>query len=443
MRDRWLGPAVREAASVALASLVAVCMAMAGCESCTGGQSGDECVIDGVKLEVGDTGDKDECTSCICGPGHVLECADTCADDAGAPGRNDGGTDDEDAGRPPSLCFDRDLDGFFDCADEFYPERPEAIDCDDTRFYIQPGGYDFPGNGDDDDCDGETDELPACTCSTATGATDLLAAMDLCDDTVGSSTKSGDALQFAVYQDSYFTNVVPEVGPCLVAMSTGDALAATADDLQLQHCTTGFGDGCFQDPDPNAAVTSRVFDLATVTLHLDVPPNARGLAFRFMFMSSEWPEYLCKEYNDTFYAIVESDAVFARTRTNFAFDTNNRPVTVNVGFFEAPRDWTEDLTPTPFGATDSSAECTTEDDPSYVPGCALPAYCESSLPADLRFEGSGSGWLTASTPVEPGEQDVVLTLSIHDEGDGIFDSLALLDHVRWLPYTPPLGVVKE
>jgi hypothetical protein len=426
--------------------LVVVLMSFAGCEACGGPRTGDECTFDGTSLEVGDSIDSDDgCNTCICAPGRTLECTDfDCAGRDGGRDDDDGGEEPFDSGRPPSSCVDRDDDGFFTCTDPNYPERPEAIDCDDERFYVQPGGYDFPDNGEDDDCDEAIDELPGCACSSSTNAGDLLAAMDLCDGTLASSAKTGDAQQFAVYQDAYF-GIAPEgadagVPSCLVAMSTGDALADDADELSIQHCDS-FTDGCFPDPDPNAASSSRVFDLATLTLHLDVPPNARGLSLRFMFMSSEWPEYLCQTYNDTFYAIVESDAVAAREPTNFAFDPNSRPITVNVGFFEAPRDWTEDLSSTPFGASDSFAACT--DEGSAVEGCVLPEYCDTALPADLRFTGSGSGWLTASSPASPGEQDLVLKLTVHDEDDGLLDSLVLLDRLRWLPYEPPLGVVKE
>jgi len=51
--------------------------------------------------------------------------------------------------------------------------------------------------------------------------------------------------------------------------------------------------------------------------------------------------------------------------------------------------------------------------------------------------------LTTSVPVIPGQQDLQLTLSIHDEGDGILDSLVLVDAFRWLPFEPELTTSKD
>ena len=47
------------------------------------------------------------------------------------------------------------------------------------------------------------------------------------------------------------------------------------------------------------------------------------------------------------------------------------------------------------------------------------------------FDRDGStGWLRTSWPIEGGEV-FTLTFSIHDEGDGIYDSLVILDNFRF------------
>jgi len=54
------------------------------------------------------------------------------------------------------------------------------------------------------------------------------------------------------------------------------------------------------------------------------------------------------------------------------------------------------------------------------------------------FDHDGStGWLRTSWPIEAGET-FTLTFSIHDEGDGIFDSVVILDNFRFYEY-PAVG----
>ena len=56
-----------------------------------------------------------------------------------------------------------------------------------------------------------------------------------------------------------------------------------------------------------------------------------------MFLSAEFPEFMCKSYNDTFYAIIEADSINDGERQNVSFDTEGNEVTVNNAFFEGGR----------------------------------------------------------------------------------------------------------
>ncbi|MCA9771080.1 MAG: putative metal-binding motif-containing protein [Myxococcales bacterium] len=58
-------------------------------------------------------------------------------------------------------CVDTDHDGYGDPAS---PECAQYIaDCDDANAAVNPGAVEAPGNGIDDDCDGEVDEaMPLC-----------------------------------------------------------------------------------------------------------------------------------------------------------------------------------------------------------------------------------------------------------------------------------------
>jgi hypothetical protein len=44
--------------------------------------------------------------------------------------------------------------------------------------------------------------------------------------------------------------------------------------------------------------------------------------------------------------------------------------------------------------------------------------------------GGGTGWLTTTSPVTPGET-ITLRFMIFDEGDHILDSVVLIDNFRW------------
>lgn len=454
-------------------------LALGGCEACLDPERRpDGCTLDdGSTLPVGARSPVgDGCNVCLCTSALALRCTSGPCGDAGPAG--DGGPDEVDAGggEPSDAgavdagvvdagavdagpaedpCADSDGDGFHPCADPNFPDRPLELDCDDTRFHVQPGGYEFPDTSEDDNCNGSADEWTPCACAVNGGtATDVASAFDLCGATLRNATRSGQPAQFGVvgaYQGSIDPNLraveaVPGEPPrlvtngCMATLATGDAVGrgGTAGGgcspsgahhesmaCGMLSCTGGedFGD-------------TTICDLARMDLSLQVPPNAKGFAFDFMFLSYEWPEFLCNIYNDTFLALVRTAAVDGGAETNAAFDPEGRPITVNVGFFEEPDSWTVPLDDTSFGLATDGATCPSGSD---VLGCTLPAYCAPDF--DGR-NGSGSGWLTTSVPVRPGEENVRLTLRIHDEGDADFDSIVLLDNFRWLPFEPPLRTGK-
>jgi hypothetical protein len=486
-----------------VALLAALVVILAACVKNAGKVPVTTCTVKpGEVLQVGDQGPAvDGCNTCVCQADFTLLCTARPCNDAG-PGEGEGEGEGEgqraDAGVvDEGPCHDEDGDGFYSCLDPNHPERPQLVDCDDTRWWVQPGpdAIEFPDTPEDDNCNGTNDDWITCDCTgVSTSATDLGSAMDLCGPQVVSGTLvDGKAVQYGNV-DAYSGVIGPRLrtriddpnqppiiigNQCLTTLSNGDATGNAALDpaihgLAVSSCNPGVcptGSHCgddsacaFADPDPDHADPNPVIrDLAQIHYSLKAPSNAAGFAFDFMFMSQEWPEFLCQEFNDTFYAIVENDsAVHDGHAVNTAFDSAGRPITVNVGFFENPAVWTIDLTGTPYGASSShcglsGSQCTTNADcpgdtcisdqcavpctaADGCPGtCTEPAYCsDGTLESKL---GSGSGWLTTSVPVTPG-QPFDLTLSIHDEGDQIYDSLVLLDNFRWLPQAPTLQTVK-
>lgn len=403
------------------------------------------CVYDGQGLQLGEVVSAgDDCNDCTCLSTGEMDCTErACAPtdppvppDAGPSPQPDAGSPNADAGvtRPPSDCVDSDEDGFYTCLDENYPEWPQVVDCDDRKWFVQPGGYEFPDNEIDDDCNGTRDDVPTCTC-TGIGATataqDLVSAMDLCDSTLGDVQTVGHESQAAVFT-SLYDSIDPRSGDCLAVLSTGEAGGT---DLQGTGLDT-LNSCAFSDPLPDGE-SAEICDLAQLKVTLHPPRNALGIEFSFMFLSSEWPEWLCYDYNDTFHTLLSSEAVNGGEEANISFDSQQRQITVNVGFFEQPRDWTVPLDDTPLGAADF-ATC-----PSFTlnDACVLPEYCDEDV--NLSFVGSGSGWLQTRAPIVPGEESVELVFSIHDEGDGNYDSIVILDDLKWLPYRPPVSTTKD
>ncbi|MBN2361409.1 MAG: VWA domain-containing protein [Deltaproteobacteria bacterium] len=136
-----------------------------------------------------------------------------------------------------------------------------------------------------------------------------------------------------------------------------------------------------------------VYDLHQVVLDLTAPPDARSFSFDFNYFSAEYPEFVNQSYNDTFYAILEAPSTNGGKSTNISFDPNHNAIEVDNNYFESP------FHPIPNTHT--------------------------------GFDRDGStGWLRTSWPIQANEE-FSLTFSIHDEGDGIYDSVVLIDNFRF------------
>lgn len=167
------------------------------------------------------------------------------------------------------------------------------------------------------------------------------------------------------------------------------------------------GDRTWRDPKPRFSGKKRarglrepVYDLHQVTLELTAPANAQSFSFAFNYFSAEYPNFINQDYNDTFYAILEAQSTNGGAKTNISFDANNNTIEVDNNYFEGQ------FHPIPNVGT--------------------------------GFDNNGStGWLRTSWPIKGGES-FTLTFSIHDEGDAIFDSMAILDNFEWHDY-PAVG----
>jgi hypothetical protein len=299
----------------------------------------------------------------------------------------------------PDMAFiDNDGDGW----------TPADGDCNDAEYAVNPGAYDDPDNGVDDNCDGAMD-MPISDCDCGPLPT-LVEALDICDPAflLGMSTNSyaPTANQGRGTRSSYGTAgnaLSPRYGCQYAVLDTGpiDPSIGTCD--IRQPGTDFYGSALFgcmtSEPDPNPAGGdgALICDTNQLILQLKAPTNAAGFSFDFLYLSVEYPEWVEMGYNDTFYAILNRPAT--GENINISLDDFGNEIEVDNAFFEDPPT-------TNVGGTGYT-------DMSFGEVC-----------------GSSTGWLRTAWEINPGEV-FSLTFSIHDEGDGIYDSMVILDNFQW------------
>lgn len=314
-----------------------------------------------------------------------------------------------------------------------------------------PALFDFPGDGCDQDGDGK-DGNESCDTGTAeTGsAWDFAKALGLCQTTKETDAKWGviSAQYTTGYQQSNapkseahgilkkFGNVIkPREGEALGVISSGWAREYNGTKQEAFRNSKTMGGGKAPPGFPKSAkgctAMTNVNDVSAVKLVIKVPENAKGLRFDFNFHSSEWPDFICSGYNDSFIAYLKGSGFNKGAADNISFDAQNNPVSVNNGFFDR-------CTPnTTVGCKNGGILGAPTTSTSKCPGGELElagtgfdaqgTYCGS------KSTGGGStGWLGTKAPVTPGEI-ITLEFMIWDTGDSAYDSSVLLDNFSWEP----------
>ncbi len=316
---------------------------------------------------------------------------------------------------------DMDGDGFGPCEG----------DCNDGDPRIGPGSIEVVGDGVDNNCNGLTDEpREGCDCiDPLEGTVGFAEAIEICNPFFVREVETyGEPEQIAIFQN--FGAIYPRTA------YTHDATDLLDDNCNAIMLCSGValdtepdsGTSFFNtDPHPLGESHS-ANDMAQIIFHLRIPMNVEAISFDFMFLSSEYPQWVCTQFNDTFLAILEDPAVNGGEPTNISFDEHGKEITVNNNFFENPNEWSEDLSGTGYDVP-HSPYCSG----SSSQTCTLPDPC----PPPNSTIGSGTGWLRTYSPVTPGSHST-LTFSIHDEGDHILDSCVIIDNFRWIP-TPVDG----
>ena len=327
---------------------------------------------------------------------------------------------------------DNDCDGFVDNHNDQFDDDGDGWsedqgDCDDLETddhhgrLINPGAIevaaldDGTAEGIDNDCDGAIDEVEAPDCETGLDPADPMdyaRALGLCDRVALARFEQPTAAPARGIRDHFGATYLPRAGAALVVLSSGLVLDENDAGFVPHEDGGGGGGTSFGDADVHAHPAPgpgvgfcafpdppEVNDYAELRLEVQVPTNAQSFSFDFAFMSAEYPEWVCSEFDDTFVAMLSSQAFSG----NVSFDSMGHPVSINVGFF----------TVCPVGST---------------PGCTGDAELVGT--GYQGAVGGGTGWLTTTSPVVPGEK-ITLRFVIFDEGDHVLDSTVLIDNFRW------------
>ncbi|MBT6178784.1 MAG: hypothetical protein HOI23_16170 [Deltaproteobacteria bacterium] len=267
---------------------------------------------------------------------------------------------------------DEDGDGYSACDGDCCDSILEH--CAETPALVNPGAYDDPENGVDDDCDGTIDNAPLNDCVEPmtlmqTDAIGLARAMDICNNvnpdgsgwglmaaeiTNADGSSAVNAMQIAVLQQLGGKVDALRNGSMAVlssgrARGVGDPGFVNGDTSFVAETMDPFetGEGGVQAPTEYVSQHSNslqtlpecpsgetlVRDSARLRLRLKVPSNAQGIQFKFRFFSYEYPEYLCTEFNDFFLALLDSEHNAIPVDRNISFDAAGNPVSINNAFF--------------------------------------------------------------------------------------------------------------
>ena len=395
--------------------------------------------------------------------GEVVPVGEICGDNID---NNCNGMVDEDV--------DEDGDGFTTCQGDC---------CDDPSVcsnpaLVNPGAFDVPGDGVDNDCDGMVDNAPLLCdqglASNSQSAGDYAKAMDICQTataadkkwgllsatlTLPDGTGSPDPNEYSI-RPHFGTGTTPQGGLSFALISSGAAAAKgdtnpnfhefvsyvgtkesgfPADFVAAHGGTLPNATGC---PPPSGSTAN---DPVMLTFEIRVPTNAQSFTLKSNFFSAEFPEFTCSEFNDFFVILLDSTYSGSPANPadkNLAFYTSGNstyPVGVNLAYGNTGL-FTQCVNGTTGceGTAGSISTCTGTGNLAATGfDEAAPFECDAN-----SLLGGATGWLTTTGNVKPGET-MKLRIAIWDTSDHAYDSLAIIDGFQWGAEASMPGTVIE
>jgi len=375
-----------------------------------------------------------ETKTCLCdevgGPGKTLKFGD-CAD--GNPAISPGAAEvcddiDNDCDGIQDEGCDEDKDGWCNIHvpvvgfPGICPFGPG--DCYDGSEAVNPGMLEDPGDGVDNNCNGEVDEPVQCP-GQCTGHTvdAYLCALEMCFGpaiiSAGFSSPTGDSIDSAWEAVSHFGNANNDLSPW---GGNSYGLLASGPATGTYHTQDLPGGGSTSDPFAKDGYPT--FDNVEFKVVLKAPTNALGFSIDYIFFSEEYEEYIGTSFNDKFYIFLKAPQT-----------TGNQKKVANFTACSNPNAYYDFIDP------DLGKQCYIAINTAFSEPCSNPSTniqgTGFECGAPDSYHGSSTGWLVTTHEIQAGEQ-FELTFHIHDASDGIFDSEVILDNFHWLsqPFTP-------
>jgi hypothetical protein len=340
-------------------------------------------------------------------------------------------------------------------------------DCNDCDEFVNPDAVEVIAEATDggtppptdEDCDGIKDNVaPPCDTGLALDSLDpmdAVKAIGLCKYVqqaswvvADGSAPPVDPTQLANFHMGHGNlpnlgpNNAPREGAAILALSSGIARnagdPAFSDPAYIRNFQKGYTSNSpfgfpKESPSCPGTITGPPNDATGVEIEVKAPSNAQGYSFDFNFFTHEWPQYICKEFNDFFVAIMEPFPQ-GQTDGNISFDMLGNPISVNNAFLDVCGCPNGAPCIVPPGMPVKSFDCA-----SGTAGLVGTVFATDTTPGGGWSTGS-SGWLRTSAPVAPGET-FKIRLVTYDSADQKVDSTTLVDNWKWQAKPGTVGTI--